>query len=437
MDLAQPRQSGRRPGAEPADALYLTYDGVLEPLGRSQVIPYLLALAEEGLRLELVSFEKSGDVQDAERLQRLQAELARHRIRWTRLGYHRRPRVLSTAFDLVVGTAVGWRRTRRAEVRLVHARSHVAALMALAVKELSGVRLLFDMRGFWPEERVEMGIFRDDGLLFRVSKFFERAFLRKADRIVVLTERAKPILISGGARADAIAVVPCAVDLKRFPVRAPSRELAGRHGLLGRRIVGNLGAVNSRYLIREMFRFAARLAERVPDLCFVYLTREDPAPLKRAASEAGLPPDSLYLGSALPEEIPEWLSLFELGIFFLKPSYAAQASSFTKLAEFLAAGVPVATNAGVGDVEDIVGGRGVGLLLPGLSEPELEFWAGRAAMLLPPSAELRETCRQAAARHFDLERASATYLRLYRELLGGAREPSEEKALPCAASSAR
>ena len=41
--------------------LYLSYDGALEPLGQSQVVPYLVGLAARGAAITLVSFEKPAE----------------------------------------------------------------------------------------------------------------------------------------------------------------------------------------------------------------------------------------------------------------------------------------------------------------------------------------------------------------------------------------
>jgi hypothetical protein len=39
--------------------LYISYDGMTDPLGQSQVLPYLSALASQGYKFTIVSFEKS------------------------------------------------------------------------------------------------------------------------------------------------------------------------------------------------------------------------------------------------------------------------------------------------------------------------------------------------------------------------------------------
>ena len=68
---------------------------------------------------------------------------------------------------------------------------------------------------------------------------------------------------------------------------------------------------------------------------FVYLTRQDATPVRAAATEAGLRDDDLLVLAVEPADVPRWLSLFRFGVFFLRPSYAAKGSSYTKLAEFL------------------------------------------------------------------------------------------------------
>ena len=39
--------------------LFISYNGMLEPLGQTQVLPYLRELAKRGVKFTLLSFEKS------------------------------------------------------------------------------------------------------------------------------------------------------------------------------------------------------------------------------------------------------------------------------------------------------------------------------------------------------------------------------------------
>ena len=195
-----------------AGGLFVSYDGLLEPLGQSQILPYVISLADSGVRMHVISFEKKVDRSDDVKRNLLKQQLHSHNVTWTCLAYHARPRILSTLFDLILGTWACLRVARRSRIQVVHARSFVPAVMTLPVKWLTGASLVFDIRGFWPEERVQLGIFRAGGLMFRICKRLERLLWRHTDRLVVLTEQAKRVLVSlpeWRNRGNDISVIPC------------------------------------------------------------------------------------------------------------------------------------------------------------------------------------------------------------------------------------
>src|SRR5438309_8996744 len=73
--------------------LYISYNGMLDPLGQSQVIPYLKELAKLGVEFTLVSFERpqAFTAEGLRRCQELQQELALSKIDWHKLRYHKTP----------------------------------------------------------------------------------------------------------------------------------------------------------------------------------------------------------------------------------------------------------------------------------------------------------------------------------------------------------
>src|ERR1700674_2607968 len=201
--------------------LYLCYFGLREPLVQTQVLPYLRQLSAGKIKVHLLTFEpRLRESWSAEELTVQQGQLAAEGIEWFYLPYHKRPSVPATLYDIVVGTRYAAKLVRRHKIDVLHARSHVPAVMGALAKRWTGARLIFDIRGFFPEEYVDAGLWPAGGTVYRAVKSIERWLLSSADAFVVLTERAREILFGGSAHTDplgrAVKVIPCCMDAERF-----------------------------------------------------------------------------------------------------------------------------------------------------------------------------------------------------------------------------
>jgi hypothetical protein len=92
----------------------------------------------------LLSFEKTAAFRGAGTEQRkdLRRSLAAAAIDWRCLRYHQRPSLPATVFDVFNGIRVARRIIKHKQIELVHARSHIPATMALALKRQFGVKLI-------------------------------------------------------------------------------------------------------------------------------------------------------------------------------------------------------------------------------------------------------------------------------------------------------
>lgn len=392
--------------------LYLSYDGMLEPLGQSQVLAYLERLADERA-IHLISFEKPADLADAPALSRVAQRIAAAGIRWHRLRYHKRPSALATAWDILAGMVLGAILTWRHRLAIVHARSYVASVMALAIKRLTGARFVFDMRGFWADERVDGGIWPAGSRLYRVAKGFERRFLLGADHAVSLTHAA----VAEIARFDYLAgrmppftVIPTCADLARFappPVR-PARD-AGF-------VLGYVGSAGTWYLFDAVAAAFARLLVLRPDARLLIVNRGEHAHIRHQLEAAGVPDKAFELCTAEHAEVPALIARMDAGIFFIRPVFSKQASAPTKLGELLGCGIPCLANAGVGDMAAILESERVGIALRGFDRATLD--AGLHELLtLCTDPRIGERCVAAARRHFSLDEGVRRYREVYAALL--------------------
>lgn len=396
--------------------LYLSYDGMLEPLGQSQVLAYLERLASDR-PIHLISFEKPADLADGAARARVAQRMVAAGIHWHALTYHKRPSALATAWDILAGTVVGCALAWRHRLRIVHARSYVASVMALGIKRLTGTRFVFDMRGFWADERVDGGIWPAGSRMYRVAKGFERRFLLRADHGVSLTHAAVTEIARfdylAGGRMPPFTVIPTCADLTRFapPARPPARE-AGF-------VLGYVGSAGTWYLFDAVATAFARLRSLRPDARLLVINRGEHAHIRSCLAAAGVPDNAVELRSADHAEVPAQMARMDAGIFFIRQAFSKQASAPTKLGEFLGCGIPCLANAGVGDMAGILEGERVGIALRNFDTAAID--EGLQALLdlcADPQAAAR--CMAAAQRHFSLDEGVKRYREVYASLTNGA-----------------
>ena len=410
--------------------LYLCYFGLREPLVQTQVLPYLRELVAGGVRVSLLTFEtRPSETWTGEEFEAERARLEAQGIRWHWRTYHKSPSLAATLYDVAAGARFASRLRKRGEADVLHARSHVPALMAALAKRRRGGRMLFDIRGFMPEEYTDAGVWPEGGALYRGVKVVERSLMRSADAFVVLTERAREILFQGRDEADGrpVEVIPCCVDTERFRAAdAVSREAARAElGIdAGRRVFVYVGGLGGWYLTDEMADLLAR-AHAEDDRTFtLVLTQSPPEMMAGPLRARGVRDEDFHVRRAAPADVPRYLKAADVAVSFIKPCYSKLSSSPTKLAEYLAAGLPVVCNAGVGDVDAVVEGERVGVIVRELSA---EAYGAALAEVgaLGREPGIADRCRDAARRRFDLAMVGGPrYRRLYRRLLGtGAGEP--------------
>ena len=373
--------------------LWIVQDGILAGPGAAQTVPYLRGLAAAGFRMGVLSVEKPRYLADRDRAARTRSALAAAGVRWTALSYGSGPAGPRPLFQArrVFATARGL--VRRDGVDLVHARSYLPALVAAG----TGRAFLFDMRGLWPRERVDGGVWREGSLVHRAASRLERFLLGRAAGVVVLATGALDFL---PRLPVPVRVIPTAVDLDRFRPGLPPPAGAGALGTWSR--------------TDDALDLLALAVRRSASASVLLLTEEDPRAAVRGLVMRGVPAERIVVRSAPPDEVPCWFSLGAAGILFVRSAPSKRASAPTKLGEFLACGVPVILTPGIGDSEEIAGEGGV--VVREFSEEAYGAALDEIEARFRSREERILACRRAAREGLSLESAVASYSKLYREL---------------------
>ena len=383
--------------------IYVSYDGALDPLGASQVVPYLLALAARGIAITLFSFEKAARWGQTAAREGMRRRLVAGGIRWQPLSYHKRPRLAGTLLDILAGSRKIAREAAHSAPALVHCRGDVPTMMARWARLPSTVSLLYDVRGFFSDERVEAGSWRRGSVLDRVVKRMEAANLERADGAVVLTRYAATELRGRRPSLPSLRVLPTCADLSRFWPRAPGQK--PEYGLV------YSGSLGTWYMAEEMMTFARSASGAVPGPVLFLTPHPEEIMRFQPSSEWA------EVRTVEPESVAGWLRRASALFFFIKPIPSKRASCPTKFAEGLASGLPVVCNRGIGDLDDVVETEGVGVLVDDFSEIAYSAAARRLKSLLE-DPDLSQRCRRLAETRYSVDLGADAYHALYVELTG-------------------
>lgn len=408
-----------------------------DPLGQSQVIPYLIGLSKKGYIIHLISCEKKKNYFESEGY--ISEIFKENNICWHPLSYSKTPPILSTLWDLFRINNKAFSLHKKEKFLIVHCRSYIASLIGLKMKKKFGqlssplmnsqpgdnaLKFIFDMRGFWVDERVEGKLWNLQNPVFKIIFHFfkkkEMEFLSFADYIVTLTYSAKNEITTWNIpELSPIEVIPCCVDMELF---SPEKIIATEKKKLKRQlkfseedfVISYLGAIGTWYLLDEMLQFFKLLLKSNPKARFLFITSEKPESILNKVVQLKIPKEKIAIYKASRKEVPQLLNLSKLSIFFIMPSFSKTASSPTKLGEIMAMGIPIISNEGIGDVGQIIENSKSGILVRDFNKEEYDhIICSLPELLSKDSVQIIN----AAQKYFSLEKGVNSYNEIYQNLL--------------------
>ncbi|HNW70335.1 MAG TPA: glycosyltransferase [Bacteroidales bacterium] len=406
-----------------SNVLYITYDGLTDPLGQSQIIPYLQGLTKYGYKIHILSCEKKNRYQEQQHL--IADLLNQSGIAWHPIPYTRKPPVLSTLYDIWHLKSKARKLNNEFGFSIVHCRSYITAFVGMFLKRKAGTKFIFDMRGFWADERVEGRLWNIHNPVYRtIYKYFKRkelSFLIHADYVVTLTEKAK-IEISTHfnlkEKTPEIEVIPCCTDTDFFSKKNIDEKVKNSfseqlHFNPDDLIISYSGSIGTWYMLDEMLDFFKQLCLVNDHAKFLFITHDSPEKILDTARAKHIDTKKIIITKASREQMPVLLSLSHIALFFIKPVYSKMASSPTKMGEIMSMGIPFITNSGVGDIDTFVERTGSGLLVRDFTNSNYNEVIEKISLLLQLHPE---SIRSKAMAEYSLDQGINIYKKMYHQL---------------------
>lgn len=391
--------------------LYISYDGLCEPLGQSQVYQYLINLAEKyKYQYCLITYEKKSDLRNQNYIQLLKTKLFSSGIRWYPLLYHKKFSVLATSFDILIGLFLALYFTIRYKIELIHVRSYVPSVISLILHKVLRIPYVFDMRGFWVDEKVDIGSWKRDGALFKVGKEFERLFLLNAEKIISLTEAAVNKMQNfeylKSTPIEKFVTISTCVNMNLFkPGNQKNNEQF---------CIGYVGGAAAWYDFDLAIKFFLEFKKIKLNAHFLILNKYEQSHIKRKMNDFGIAHSDYSLVSVPHTEVPQQMNRMDVAVFFIKPYFSKIASSPTKLGELLACGVPCITTA-IGDVATILKDSNVGIIFNNKEDSIGE--TVKKSLVIVNDSTTKNRCVSAASKYFSLDKGVEQYNKVYKNIL--------------------
>jgi PEP-CTERM/exosortase A-associated glycosyltransferase len=305
-------------------------------------------------------------------------------------------------------------RVARAEgIELIHAHSpSLNGLPAVWAGRRLGLPVVYEVRTFWEDAAVNHGTFAEASLRYRVSRAMETLVLRRAHRVVVISEGIRWEVGSRGISQGRIALVPNGVGPEWFQLRARATELAARLGLGAGPVFGYIGSFSRYEGLTFLIEAMPELLARFPGarLLLVGGGRDERA-IHAAAQKLG--PAVLLPGRVPQEQVRDFYTLVDVIVLPRRRIRLTELVTPLKPLEAMAMGIPVLAS-DIGGHEELVSDGATGLLFKAESRESLVEQASRLARDPDLRAQLSAAGRRWVETERTWERIVARYLPIYR-----------------------
>lgn len=320
----------------------------------------------------------------------------------------------NTSF-MLTGLAHGMARADGLDVLVASSPPFFPLLAGEALRRARRVPIVMEVRDLWPDYLVDLGVVRRSSLgasaLFRI----ERALLRSAAAVTVVTESFRRRIEAKGVARDRIHVMPAGVDGDQYYASSeppPIDALARRSGR--ELVVGYLGNFGVGQALETVLEAADRLRHDAPDIRFV-LVGDGPTAekLHRVRVERRL--DNLSIHPPISKsETRAFYANCDLCLVPLAAVPVFQETIPSKIFEIMACERPLIASLG-GEARAIVEASGAGWVTPPEDAAALAEAIRRAAATAATErSRMGAAGRAYALRHYARDGIAGRYL----ELLG-------------------
>ena len=397
--------------------LYVTYDGLTDPLGQSQIIPYLSKLASNDIFIDIISFEKKNVFYKLNN--EISNKISQSNVQWKPLFYTKKPPIFSTVFDIYQGYISTKVLFKKNNYDILHCRGYISAIMGLKLKKKYNPKLIFDMRGWWPDEKKESGLW--SGKIYNLSyQYFKKKeiqLFQKSDKIISLTYSGKKEIIKNNWTIPSkIGVIPTCVDFENFPKFNEKTRLRVRKELSinnNSNVLVHSGSLGGNYDLKEFSLIFKSFLKFNNNNLILIVTKTPKGFILNKLKCFKLDVSRVIIVESDFSQVYQYLQASDVGLILYKRAFSTIGRSPTKLGEYWASGIPAISLKNIGDLDFIYEKYPFGIEL--LEDLNDNCFENISESLF--SKRNINNLRNAAKEFYHIEKGISFYANIYNELI--------------------
>lgn len=212
------------------------------------------------------------------------------------------------------------------------------AVSAGLLSVLKRKRFVFEVRDLWPESIIGVDVMKEN-LIIKILSWVEKMLYRRAWKIVVVSEGFVDSITAMGTNRKKIHCISNGIDGKYFYPREKTRQLLSQFNLEGKFIVGYVGTHGMAHKLDFILDCIKEIRDESIHFLFIGEGAKK-SELVEQAKKFDLK-NVTFINNVSREEVPEYLSLLDIGLVNLRKTAEFEKVIPSKLFELAAMQIPV------------------------------------------------------------------------------------------------
>ena len=307
---------------------------------------------------------------------------------------------------------------RRAEVVVATSPQFFVAIAGYVISRLKRLPFVFEIRDLWPESFVAVGAIKNR-LVIRLLERIAYFLYLKADKLVVVADSTRALLVKRGIDAHKIEMIPNGVDISRFDESACVDHLRKKHKLVGKFVVSYVGTHGMAHALQGVLDVASVLQHQ-KDIHFLFVGEGAEKQTLIAYRDALNLSNVTFLDQQEMACIPSFYFVSDVSLVSLRNAALFGSVLPSKMFEIMAAGCPVVMSIPEGEATALLDRAEAGVHVMPENREKLQD----AILKLYEDGELRrrlgQNGRAYILAHHNRENLARCYLDCLESLIPGA-----------------